>query len=82
MPTEKHSFEENLKELETVVRSLESGNVSLDEMLGLFERGVALTKECTKQLDSTEQKINILINKADGLVAEEPFETAIPGDLK
>ena len=38
MPTEKHSFEENLKELETVVRSLESGNVSLDEMLGLFER--------------------------------------------
>ncbi len=82
MPTEKHSFEENLKELETVVRSLESGNVSLDEMLGLFERGVALTKECTKQLDSTEQKINILIKKADGLVTEEPFETAIPGDLK
>ena len=82
MPTEKHSFEENLKELETVVRSLESGNVSLDEMLGLFERGVALTKECTKQLDSTEQKINILIKKADGLVVEEPFETAIPGDLK
>ena len=82
MPTEKHSFEENLKELETVVRSLESGNVSLDEMLGLFERGVALTKECTKQLDSTEQKINILIKKADGLVAGEPFETAIPGDLK
>ena len=80
MPTEKHSFEENLKELETVVRSLESGNVSLDEMLGLFERGVALTKECTKQLDSTEQKINILIKKADGLVAEEPFETVIPGD--
>lgn len=37
MPTEKHSFEENLKELETVVRSLESGNVSLDEMLGLFK---------------------------------------------
>lgn len=82
MPTEKHSFEENLKELETVVRSLESGNVSLDEMLGLFERGVALTKECTKQLDSTEQKINILIKKADGSMAEEPFETAIPGDLK
>lgn len=82
MPTEKHSFEENLKELETVVKSLESGDVSLDEMLGLFERGVALTKECTKQLDSTEQKINILIKKADGLVAEEPFETEIPGDLK
>ena len=82
MPTEKHSFEENLKELETVVRLLESGNVSLDEMLGLFERGVALTKECTKQLDSTEQKINILIKKADGSMAEEPFETAIPGDLK
>ena len=82
MPTEKHSFEENLKELETVVKSLESGNVSLDEMLGLFERGVALTKECTKQLDSTEQKINILIKKADGSMAEEPFETTIPGDLK
>ncbi len=74
MDKDKRSFEENLSELEQVVKALESDKVTLDEMLELFERGVKLTKECTKQLDRTERKINILVKKDDGTVEEEPFE--------
>ena len=40
-------FEKNLKELEVVVKELESGDVTLDQMLELFEKGVKLTKQCT-----------------------------------
>ncbi len=70
----KDLFEKNLKELETVVRELEGGEVSLDRMLELFERGVSLTKQCTKALDAAEQKINILIKNRDtGEMTEQPF---------
>ena len=61
MSLNKGVFEENLKELEQTVKKLEEGNVSLDEMLTLFENGIRLTKSCTAQLDEAEQKINILL---------------------
>ena len=56
-------FEENLKELESIVKKLESGDVSLDEMLELFEQGIARTKECTAQLKNAVKNAdeNILI---------------------
>ena len=72
MSENKENFEKNLKELEEVVRQLEGGNVSLDEMLSLFEKGIKLTKSCTQQLDKAEQKINILINN-NGEYHEEEF---------
>ena len=67
------SFEESLKELEGVVRALESGDVTLDEMLALFERGISLTKNCTEILDKAEQKINILVKDSRGEMVEKPF---------
>ena len=67
-------FEENLKELEMVVKKLESGDASLDEMLELFERGIKLTKSCTELLDGAEQKINVLIKDADGGFNVRPFD--------
>lgn len=69
-----NTFEKNLKELEEIVRALESGDVTLDEMLSLFEKGISLTKSCTKQLDKAEQKINILIKNENGEITEEEFE--------
>ncbi len=76
MPTKKSelSFEENIKELENIVKSLESGDVTLEEMLKLFEEGVKRTKECTCQLKNAEQKITILTKDADGKINEMPFE--------
>jgi exodeoxyribonuclease VII small subunit len=69
------SFEENMVELETVVRKLEKGDATLDGMLSLFERGIKLTKECNKQLDNTEQKINILVkNEESGDLEPKEFQ--------
>jgi len=74
MSENKDNFEKNLKELEEVVRALEGGNVTLDEMLTLFEKGITLTKSCTNQLDKAEQKINILVKDENGEMIEEEFE--------
>ena len=74
MSENKDNIEKNLKELEEVVRTLESGNVTLDEMLTLFEKGVTLTKSCTNQLDKAEQKINILVKVENGEMTEKEFE--------
>ena len=68
------SLEENIKELEGIVQKLEAGEVSLDEMLGLFEEGIRRTKECTSQLKKAEQKITVLMKNGDGEICETPFE--------
>ena len=68
------SFEENIKELEEIIKKLESGEVSLDEMLKLYEEGIQRTRECTQQLKKAEQKITILVKGSDGELAEKPFE--------
>lgn len=68
-------FEKNLGELEAVVKRLESGDVTLDEMLGLFEKGIKLTRSCTSALDTAEQKISVLMmNRETGVLEEQPFE--------
>lgn len=53
-------FESSLKELEKIVRELESGDVNLDDSLKKFEKGIALYKECRQTLQSAEKKIKIL----------------------
>lgn len=68
------SFEENLKELENIVKKLENGDISLDEMLELYEQGIARTKECNSQLKNAEQKISILEKNSFGEIEEKPFE--------
>ena len=72
MAEKKVNFEDNIKALEETVKALESGNISLEEMLSLFEDGVKRTKECTAQLKEAEQRITMLINKA-GVMEEVPF---------
>jgi len=67
----KETFENNLKELEGVVKALESADVSLDEMLELFEKGIKLTKNCTSQIENAEQKITVLMKDKNGEMTEE-----------
>lgn len=70
----KKSFEKNLSELEQVVKALESNDISLDDMIALFEKGVGLTRECTEALDRAEQKITVLMkNRDSGEIEEQPF---------
>ncbi len=67
------SFEENIKELEQIVKTLEGGEISLEEMLALFSEGIERTKACTAQLKDAEQKITVLMESSDGSMTEETF---------
>ena len=73
MSKKTESFEENMARLEVIVRSMERGDVSLDESLKLFQEGTTLVKNCTKLLDQVEQKIKKIVVQADGTPAEEDF---------
>lgn len=67
------SFEEALRQLETIVRKLEGGELSLDESLALFERGQALAGRCGALLDAAELKVKQLTPQGD--LAEFPEDT-------
>ena len=73
-PAKKPEFEKTLARLEEVVRKLESPQLSLDDAMKLFEEGVALSRECQKQLEEAEGKVEILLKKADGKITAEPFD--------
>jgi exodeoxyribonuclease VII small subunit len=70
----KGDFEKSLARLEEVVKRLESADLSLDEAMKLFEEGVKLSRDCQKQLEEAEGRVEILLKKADGKIAPEPFE--------
>lgn len=59
------SFEENLAELESIVRQLESGDVPLEEALAAFQKGIALTKLLQGTLTSAEETLTKIMT-ADG----------------
>jgi exodeoxyribonuclease VII small subunit len=68
-------FERSLGRLEEVVKRLESADLSLDEAMKLFEEGVTLSRECQKQLEEAEGRIEILLKKAGGKIEAQPFDT-------
>ncbi|MGI6330249.1 MAG: exodeoxyribonuclease VII small subunit [Zhaonellaceae bacterium] len=66
------SFEEAINKLEGIVQSLETGNISLDESLRLFQEGVQLIDFCQKKLTMAEQKVSVLVQKNEEIFLE-PF---------
>jgi exodeoxyribonuclease VII small subunit len=66
-------FEKALTELESLVETMEKGDLSLEESLGAFERGVALTRICQQALKEAEQKIEML-TAASADAELEPFD--------
>lgn len=56
------TFEDNLKELETIVAELEKGELSLEDAISKFENGIKVSKECNSKLEDAEKRINILLN--------------------
>jgi exodeoxyribonuclease VII small subunit len=60
------SFEESLRNLEEIVRKLEEGNLSLEESLELFEKGMALSRQCQERLNQIERKIELLLKDEQG----------------
>lgn len=57
------SFEESLNELDTIVQSLEQGELNLEESMALFERGLNLSQVSQVKLQTAEQKVKILLEK-------------------
>ncbi len=66
------SFESSLEELELLVEKLEKGQLTLDESLRLFERGMKLARVCNQKLSKAERKIEILIEE-NGILKKETF---------
>ena len=70
----KLSFEESMGRLEQIVRSLEQGNVPLEESLKLFEEGTSLVRNCGKLLDEAELKVKQVMTASDGSPVLEDFD--------
>jgi exodeoxyribonuclease VII small subunit len=65
------NFEKALSDLETLVEDMEQGNLSLEESLKRFEKGIALSTECQLALQNAELKIKELVEKNGKLVEQD-----------
>ena len=63
MTNNTQSFEEMMKELENIVQKLDSENVSLEESLNLYQRGMTLSASCDETLKNAEKKVNELMSE-------------------
>jgi exodeoxyribonuclease VII small subunit len=66
------TFDEALRQLESIVVQLESGKLSLEESISAFERGVKLNKFCAGKLAEAERKIELLVTGANGEASWQP----------
>jgi exodeoxyribonuclease VII small subunit len=73
------NFEQSLAQLEALVEKLETGDLPLDAALTSFEQGVHLTRECQGALSAAQQKVQVLLQRGEGLVMEE-FEPIAGGE--
>lgn len=71
-PDTAQPFEEAFAQLEEIVQQLEEGDLSLQESLALYERGMALTRHCQDLLDRAELRVTQLLEEA-GEVREAPL---------
>ncbi|WP_343080319.1 exodeoxyribonuclease VII small subunit [Ostreiculturibacter nitratireducens] len=70
----KMTFEEAMKELESVVGKLERGEVPLEESIALYERGAALKAHCEAKLKAAEERVEKITRAEGGKVSAEPVE--------
>jgi exodeoxyribonuclease VII small subunit len=70
------TFESSLNQLETIVKQLEQGDLPLEDSLKLFEKGVALSRECRERLHEAERRIEILMKDSDGEPAVSELDPA------
>ncbi len=73
MTTHSNQFEQSLQKLETLVKNLESGSLSLEDSLTAFQEGVGLVKQCQTMLSQAEQKVEMLVKANQDGVETTPF---------
>lgn len=76
METTIKDFESALAELESIVKHLEGGNLTLEKSLALFERGIELSRYCHTRLEDAERRIEVLSER--GEVGPAPASLDIP----
>ena len=69
----KFDFNKGLTELEVIINKMESGDLSLEDSLKYFEKGVKLHRQCHGALTDAEQRVNML-NEEDNSSEEKPFD--------
>ena len=73
MSKKKITFEESMTRLEQIVRSMERGDVALEESLKLFREGTELVRSCQKLLDEAQMQVKTIMTAPDGSPVEEDF---------
>lgn len=68
------NFEETMKELEEIAQELEKGELTLEQSVEKFERGMELSSKCNSLLETAEKKITMLVKNSKGEMEEETFE--------
>jgi exodeoxyribonuclease VII small subunit len=68
------SFEQAMAELEQIVGELEGSELTLEQSLERYERGVKAVKRCREVLDKAEKRLQILLSDEEGNLTEKPFE--------
>ncbi len=82
MASRKGTFEAQLSELETVVERLERGDLTLEENVSLFERGVLLSNACKKELANAESRIQVLMDpQEDGPVKAVDLDVDVDEEM-
>jgi exodeoxyribonuclease VII small subunit len=72
------SFEDAMRELEGIVRDLETGKAKLDNAIRAYERGAALKAHCEAKLAAAKLKIEQITAGPDGKISTAPFEAEKP----
>jgi exodeoxyribonuclease VII small subunit len=72
-------FETALEELEVVVEQLETGELTLEDSLEAFEKGVGLVKYCNQKLDEVEKKVELLVKDKEGKLQLKAFDEPANG---
>ena len=70
-------FEEEVKDLEAIVNQIDSGELTLEESISAFERGVTLVKSLNQKLDEVERKVELLTRNAEGRLQTSSLDKEI-----
>lgn len=77
MAANRKKFEDELKDLEGIVAQIDSGELSLEDSIAAFERGVGLVRSLNEKLDEVERKVELLMRNAHGELKSTPFDPAV-----
>lgn len=74
MAKNSRKFEDELADLEAIVTKIDSGELSLEDSISAFERGVALVRSLNQKLDEVEKKVEVLTRDAQGELKSAPYQ--------